>query len=111
MKGQVLFVGYEAPYQAEICDFLNQHGGEACFADTASIAIRILNDSHIGTVVLNLQQLGDIAVLRYINLYYPGIKVLISASNEFDDIIDIFSKGNFQLIRRPLKLQELGVLL
>ena len=111
MKRQVLFVGYDNSNQAEISAFLDSHEGEARFAVSTDMAIQMLEAEPISAVVLKIRQLNDAAILQYINRYYPEIKVLVSAGQRFDNIINIFSRGNFKLLHQPLKLKELGMLL
>ena len=111
MKRQILFVGYDDLLQPEISEFLSRHGGVARFAGTASMAIRILGDHPISTVVLSMHQFGDAAILQYLNDFYPDIKILVSATKDFDDAMNAFSKGNFSLLDSPMKLEELGKVL
>ena len=107
MKRIFLFIGYEPSLNEEIKDFMHDHEGEALFSNTVEQAIHMLDETSIDTVVLTLHKLGDAAVLKYINQYYPGVKVLIAASKEFDDIIHVFNKGKFSMLKQPLKLKEL----
>ena len=111
MKRQVLFIGYETILQEEIKEFLEELDCQAWFANTTEKSIRILDENPVETVILSLQKLGDAAILRYINLHFPGIKVLISANNEFEDIIEVLKKGKFSLLPEQLKLKELSSLI
>ena len=108
MKRNILFIGYEPSLNEEIKDFIVHRHGEAFFSNSIEQSIHILDESTISTVVLTLHKLGDAAILKYINQYYPGVKVLISASKEYDDIIHVFNKGNFSMLKQPLKLEELN---
>jgi DNA-binding NtrC family response regulator len=74
-------------------------------------SIRLLDVTGIDTVVLTLHKLGDAAILKYINQYYPDIKVLISASKEYDDIIHVFNKGHYSMLKQPFRLRELNLLM
>ncbi len=108
MKRHVLFIGYDSTLQEEIREFLKDRDGDAQFSDTTDRSIRILSENPVDTVVLSMHSLGDAAILKYINQYYPDIRVLISANKEFDDIINVFNKGRFGLLKQPLKLEDLS---
>ena len=58
-------------------------------------------------MVLQIRSLRDAAILRYINEYYQGLDVLVMASREYDDIISVFSKGRYRLMRQPQHLSEI----
>jgi hypothetical protein len=102
-----LFIGYENNLKDEIRDFIYGYDGEALFADSTEHAIHMLEKNKVDVVVLALHRIGDAAILNYINLYFPKIKVLIKATHEFDTIFQILNKGNYSLISDPMKLKEL----
>jgi hypothetical protein len=108
MKRTFLFIGYESSMYDEIADFIHERDGDVFFSDSIEQSIHVLDEAPIDTVILTLHKLGDAAILKYINQYYPDVKVLISASKEYDDIIHVFNIGKFSLLREPLKLKELN---
>lgn len=107
MKRQVLFIGFDSQKCVEISDFAKHHDAIPYFANSTEQAIRALDNHTFASVVLNMQKLADAAILRYINLHKPEIKVLITTSEEFDNIINIFSNGHFRVVKTPLRLGEL----
>jgi DNA-binding NtrC family response regulator len=111
MKRKVLFIGYEPSLNEEIKDFILTHKGEAFFTNSVEDSIHVLDEKPINTVVLTLHKLGDAAILKYINQYFPDIKVLISASKEYDDIINVFNKGRYSMLKQPFRLKELNLML
>jgi DNA-binding NtrC family response regulator len=111
MKRQVLFVGYDISHRSEISAFLDSRLYEARFAGSADMVIQLLESEKISAVVLKMHQLNDAAILKYINKYYPEIKVLVFAGRKFDNFIHMISRGNFRLLPQPLKLRELGMLM
>jgi DNA-binding NtrC family response regulator len=111
MKRQVLFIGYDTAIQEEIGEFLKGLGGRAWFAASADRSVHILGKHQITTVVVRLHSASDAGILKFINQYYPDIKVLVSASQEFEDVIRILNEGHFKLLSRPLRLSELVLLL
>jgi DNA-binding NtrC family response regulator len=108
MKRQVLFIEYNSSLREEVRDFIRDHDGIVHFADTTRGSIRILEDFPIDLVILNMHQILDAGILRYINLNYPGIKVYVYGKKEFDEIIKIFNKGHFSLLQQPLSLADLN---
>ena len=108
MKRSYLFIGYEPSIKEELTDFILNKGGKIYFANSREESIDILTGTKIDTVILLLHKLRDAAILKYINQYYPEIKVLISATKEYDDIINVFNKGSFSILNQPLKLKELS---
>jgi DNA-binding NtrC family response regulator len=109
MKRSFLFIGYEPSLYVEIMDFMHEHHGEALFSNSTEQSISTLNEFPVEAVVLTLHKLNDAAILKYINQYYPGVKVLIAASKEYDDLIDVFNKGHYSMLKQPLKLEELNL--
>ena len=107
MERTVLFIGYDSPVAQEIGDYIRDIASAAYFANTHDQAIQVLNENFINSVVINLRNMTDAVIMRYINKYYPEINVVISASREFDEIISIFNQQNFSLLQQPLKLEEL----
>ncbi len=111
MKRQVLFIGFDDAYQSEIVEFLKERDGQAWFSDSTDRSIRMLEEQAMDTVVLNMRKLVDAAILKYLNQYYPDIKILISTSDEFENIINVLTHSSYHLLRQPFKLKELNMLL
>jgi len=107
LKRQVLFIGFDSPKCDEIRDYAEQLSAAPFFVSSTDQAIRALDEHRFISVVLNMQKLSDAAILRYINIHKPEIKVLITTSEEFDNIINVFSNGHFKVVKNPLRLGEL----
>ena len=108
MNHNILFIGYDSMLEPEIREYISDKASKAFFANTSEQAIEILSEQCIQTALLNLRSLKDAVIMRYINRYYPETKVVISATREMDEIIDIFNNGNFSLLKQPLTLDGLG---
>lgn len=93
--------------EVEIQEYLSFHKRTGFFARNTEQSIRILNNYVISLVVLQINNLRDAAILKYINENYKHLEVLIMASKEYDDIISIFSKGRYKLSRQTQHLSEL----
>ncbi len=107
LRLNILFIYQDPDFQEEISDFFGSPNGRCFFARSTEEAIHILNTEMIVRVVLQIRNLRDAAVLKYINEYYQGLDVLVMASREYDDIISVFSKGRYRLMRQPQHLAEI----
>ena len=93
--------------EEEIQEYLSFHKRTGLFARNTEEAIRMLNNYVVSLVVLQISNLRDAAILKYINENYQHLEVLIMASRDYDDIISIFSKGRYKLSRQTQHLSEL----
>jgi DNA-binding NtrC family response regulator len=103
----ILFIHQDPEMQEEINEYLNLNKGQGLFARDTEEAIRFLNNDEISLVVLQIRNLRDAAILRYINQYYQDLEVLILASKEYNDIISVFSKGRYKLSNQPQHMSAL----
>lgn len=108
MKKNYLFVGYDTWEAEEISEFIKKNSSSAVFAASNEHAIRILDDIPIDIVVVYMRSMNDAVILRYVNRYFPEVRVVVSANKEFDELISIFHKGIFSRLPRPFKLDELN---
>ena len=91
----------------EILDFIEGEGNKVFISHSTEESISILSKHDFQKAVISLQSMQDTTILKYLNNYYPDIKVVVIANKEFDDIISIFQKVNYSVIHEPLKLSEL----
>jgi DNA-binding NtrC family response regulator len=103
----LLFIHHDQEIQSEIDDFLQTHQDNCFFSRNTEETIRILDNNPIDLVVLIISHMRDAAVLKYINDHYKDVEVLLVASEEYDEIISLFSGSQYVTIRLPLKLKEL----
>jgi len=103
----ILFIHHDPEIQKEIDEFLHSHKDVCFYSRNTDDTIRILNASHIDLVVLIINHMRDAAVLKYINDNYRELEVLLVASEEYDEIISLFSVRRFKTFRLPLKLKDL----
>lgn len=107
MKRNVLFVGYDSPVEDEIGEYIRDHSSQVHFAHTHDQAIRVLDDHQPDTVIVNLRSLSDAMIIRYITQYHPEIHLVISASEELDEIISIFNENSFSRLSQPFSLEKI----
>lgn len=91
----------------EILEFTEGNNDNVFIAHSTEKSIDILSHTDIQKAVVSLKNLKDTAILKFINDYYPSIKVVVLANKAFDDVISIFQKSNYSVIHEPLKLSEL----
>ena len=107
MKSSILFIGYEPSFNDEIREFMKERQGVAYFSSSAIETIRLMDVLEFDKVVLNLRRLEDAAILRYINLNYQKIRVLVMPSRQLQDAIPALASGHYELLHEPLMLEEL----
>jgi DNA-binding NtrC family response regulator len=103
----LLFIHHDPEIQSEIDDFLHSQKDDCFYSRNTEDTIRILNDHPIDLVVLIINHMRDAAVLKYINDNYKELEVLLIASEEYDEIISLFSVNQYKTVRLPLKLKDL----
>ncbi len=103
----LLFTHHDPELQSEIDDFIHTNKDNCYFSGNTESTIRILNDHPIDMIVLIINHMRDAAVLKYINDNYKDLEVLLIASEEFDEIISLFSQCQYKTVRMPLKLKDL----
>jgi len=108
-KGQrnILFITKAAREPEEYQEFASGLNSEAFFAFSTSDAIRILNDHPIDKIVLMVSAIQDAGILKYINDYFPAIRVVIVANKEFDSLISIFNSTKYAIVHNPVSFKEL----
>jgi hypothetical protein len=105
----ILFQLRENATDTEIREFTEGSGNKVYISHTTEDSIAQLNQHPIDKAVVSLKSINDAAILKYLNDYYPKIRVLVIANKEFDAIISIFNKVNYSIIHEPLKLSELNI--
>jgi DNA-binding NtrC family response regulator len=105
----ILFIHHDQEVQSEIDEFLRNHKDVCFFSRNTNDTIRILNEHPIDLVVLIIHHMRDAAVLKYLNDNYKDLEVLLMASEEYDEIISLFSERQYKTFRLPLKLKDLRV--
>jgi DNA-binding NtrC family response regulator len=91
----------------ELKEFTEDDGNEICISHSTEESINQLSARPFNKAVISLKSLQDIAILKYLNDYYPDIKIVVIANKTFDDIISTFQKVNYSVIHEPLQLSEL----
>ena len=103
----VFFQINDSTTDQEILEFVEGEGNKVFISHSTEESISVLSERNFEKAVISLQSLKDAAILKYLNDYYPHIKVVVIASKEFDDVISIFQKSNYSVIHEPLRLAEL----
>ena len=107
MKSSILFIGYEPSLFDEIREYLKEHQGMAYFSNSVHETIRMMDSTRFDIVVLRFNRMEDAAILRYINLNFQDLKVLIMPGRSLQDAIPALASGQFQVLHEPFSLEEL----
>lgn len=91
----------------EILEYIEGEGEKVFISHSTDESISILSEHVFEKAVISLKNLQDVAILKYLNEYYPDIQVVVLANKTFDDIISVFQKLNCSVIHEPLRLSEL----
>ena len=91
----------------EISEMLERNIDHIYIAHSIEESINVLSSSAIQKAVVSLKTIQDAAILKYMNDYYPQVKVVVIANDIFDEVISIFQKSNYSVIHEPLDLSEL----
>jgi DNA-binding NtrC family response regulator len=97
----------DAAADSEIKEFTEGDGKKVYISHSTEESITQLSNHRFEKAVVSLRGINDAAILKYMNDYYPEIKVVVIANKTFDDIISIFKKVNYSIIHEPLQLSEL----
>jgi hypothetical protein len=97
----------ETDTDIEIREFTEGDGNKVYISHKTEDSISHLNDHLIDKAIVSLKHIQDVAILKYLNDYYPAINVVVIANKTFDEIISIFQKVNYSVIHEPLQLSEL----
>lgn len=104
---EILIQIRDASSDREIREFTEEQGDNLHISHSTEESINILSIKSIQEAIVSLKCLRDAAILKYLNDYYPQVKITVIANKTFDDVISIFQKSNYSVIHEPLKLDEL----
>jgi DNA-binding NtrC family response regulator len=91
----------------EILEYIEGDVGEVFISHSTEESISILSEHKFEKAIISLKNLKDVAILKYLNDYYPNTQVVVIANKTFDDVISVFQKLNYSVIHEPLRLSEL----
>lgn len=84
------------PYQKEeLIEFFQNQAWETYFAEEPRTMYQMLSLQDFNAVLYNLNNTDDFAAIRYINLNYPDIRVIVSTDDRLVNTIMNIKKGKF----------------
>ena len=104
---RILFINRTRECTDEFLEFASSLKAKAFFADSTEETIHALNNNKIDRVILKISNVNDVGIIKYINDYFPEVKVIIVATEAFDDVISVFNKARFTVVHEPVRLIEL----
>jgi DNA-binding NtrC family response regulator len=102
-----LFIGYDPDLHSEIHEYLAGKQSKAYFTSSAIETIRLLDRIDINYAVLNLRRLEDAGILRYININFRNVIVLIMPGETIKEAIPALTQGSYKILSHPFSLDEL----
>jgi DNA-binding response OmpR family regulator len=103
----ILIIHDDPQVVEEIREYLTLPDSNFYFTTSTMDAIRKLNVGSIDLVVLNISNMKDAGILKYINDNFKDLEVMILASREYDEIISTFLQGRFHIVKQQQKMAEL----
>ncbi len=103
----ILFINSDASMHEEFNEFSQDIHAKNYFSNSTEMSIALLNEHQIDAVVIKIGKLSDVSVLKYINDYYKHIKVLVSAREDFEEVLAIFNQVDFEVLPSKMGLAEL----
>jgi DNA-binding NtrC family response regulator len=82
--------------------------GKAYFADNIEEATALLYAHPIDIAVLDLKQMTDIRVLKYINEYFNNVRIVVAVERNIENAISTIRNSQFGILHKPFTLEELG---
>ncbi|MBN3035303.1 MAG: hypothetical protein JW861_06930 [Bacteroidales bacterium] len=103
----ILFISSSTDERNEYLEFTEQIEAVAFFSESIGESIMILNSEQIDLVVLRLSVIPQAGILKYINDYFPHIRVIVLTDQSLDDLLSVFRRGKFSVLREPLTFHDL----
>lgn len=104
---KILFINHTRECPDEYFEFASSLKAKAFFAGSTEESIHALNNNKIDRVILEISNVNDVGIIKYINDYFPEIKVIIVATEAFDDVISVFNKARYSVVHEPFQFSEL----
>lgn len=94
----LLIVNQTQPLFDQLQNFLLDATNSVLTADSLPQVSNLLITQHIQTVSLQVERLEDIAILRYINIHHPGVRVMLIAREETRELISAIQTGHYSFL-------------
>lgn len=104
----ILFYHHNGFLLDELREFFGDQGGQPHFADTVESAISILNTHPMDAAFVEVRRVSDIGIIKYINQYFPDLRIVLLVENDFETVISAIREGRYEMLRAPLGLGEIG---
>jgi DNA-binding NtrC family response regulator len=92
----------------DVKEFIDCSENEICFSHSTLDSILHLSSQHFDKVVVSMKEMNDAGILKFINDYYPRIKVIVIANKTFNDLISVFHQLRYSVINEPLEVSGLN---
>jgi len=92
---------------AEIKEYIDSIDNEVYLSQSTSESIVFLGSYNFDIIVVEIKGFNELGILKFINDFYPDIHVVVIANEQFTEIIDIFQKLRYMVIKEPKQLSDL----
>jgi hypothetical protein len=92
---------------AEIKEYIDCIDYEVYLSQSTSESLVFLGNYNFDIIVVEMKGFNDLGILKFINDYYPGIKVIVIANETFTEIIEVFQHLRYLVIKEPIQLSNL----
>ena len=91
---------------AEIREYLDCINNEVYHSQSSSESLVFLGNYNFDLIVVEVKGFNELGILKFINDYYPDIRVIVIANKAFTEIIDVFQHLKYQVIKEPINLSD-----
>jgi len=105
---KVLIHMHDAIAYEDVKEFIDCSENEVCFSHSTLDSILHLSSQHFDKVVVSMKEMSDAGILKFINDYYPRIRVIVIANRTFNDLISVFHQLRYPVIERPMEVSRLN---
>lgn len=103
-----ILIAQASPGEAtELLEYFQGNACEVFIAPERKFVYQALARHSIDAVLYNVSSLDDFAVIRYINITYPMVKVIVTSDAGICTKIDNIRQGDFTALRFPYHLNQL----
>jgi hypothetical protein len=99
---------HDAINYEDVKEFIDCSENEVCFSHSTLDSILHLSSQHFDKVVVSMKEMNDAGILKFINDYYPRIRVIVIANKTFNDLISVFHQLRYSVISEPTDVSGLN---
>ncbi len=103
----ILFFRVNEFIKDELQEYITGMKGKTFFANTIEEVVGILESYPIDSLFLDVRNVTDLKVLRYINEHFSQVGVILTVEAGFDEMLSTIKNGRFDTLEKPFTLKNL----